>query len=185
MMISSHDSDLRIKSMSKDESELYGIETNKSHRSLKFNHHNSEISKDTTESITNAILNENKNLKLNYLQNTLQNKIGPIYLIGYLGSAILSKGKTGLGCLQTPLRELYITFRQNTSRLFQERRLIISFDNLTLLYNEMGSEKIIHNHLSSIVDIQLLRLNYEKKKDKKLYCAFLPFGKVLNFFFFF
>ena len=116
---------------------------------------------------------------LNHLNHSVQDRVGPVYLIGYLGNAILAKDKTGLGCLQSPLRELYTTFRQNTSKFFQERRLIISLDGLTLLYNEMGTEKCIHNDLASVNDVQLLKLNYEKKKDKKLYCAFLPFGKHL------
>ena len=96
---------------------------------------------------------------LNHLNHSVQDRVGPVYLIGYLGNAILAKDKTGLGCLQSPLRELYTTFRQNTSKFFQE--------------------KCIHNDLASVNDVQLLKLNYEKKKDKKLYCAFLPFGKHL------
>ena len=102
-------------------------------------------------------------------------KIGPIYLIGYLGSAILTKGKTGLGCLQMPIRDLYISFRQNTSRLFQERRLVISSDGLSLLYNENGMERVIHNELSSVNDVQLLKVDYEKRRDKKIHCGFVPY----------
>ncbi len=48
---------------------------------------------------------------------TPSQKMGPIYLIGYLGSAILTKGKTGLGSLQMPIRDLYISFRQNAFAL--------------------------------------------------------------------
>ncbi len=106
---------------------------------------------------------------------TPSQKMGPIYLIGYLGSAILTKGKTGLGSLQMPIRDLYISFRQNTSRFFQERRLVISSDGLSLLYNENGMERVIHNELSSVNDVQLLKVVYEKRKDKKVYCGFVPF----------
>jgi len=112
----------------------------------------------------------------------MPNQLGPIYLVGYLGSAILTKGKTGLGCLQQPLRELYILFRQHGSRLIQERRLVISMDGLTMLYNELGSEKFLHNDLSSVNDVQLLKLVCEQRKDKKSYCAFLPMGNILPYF---
>lgn len=118
--------------------------------------------------------------KLNKLSDVLMNKLGPTYLIGYLGSAILTKGKTGLGCLQQPLRELYCMFRQNGSRLTQERRLVVSLDGLTMLFNEIGVEKFIHNDLSSVYDVQLLKLIVETRKDKKTYCAFLPTGNFLN-----
>jgi hypothetical protein len=52
-------------------------------------------------------------------------------------------------------------------------------DGLTMLYNELGSEKFLHNDLSSVNDVQLLKLVCEQRKDKKSYCAFLPMG---NFF---
>jgi hypothetical protein len=107
----------------------------------------------------------------------LINKMGRTYLIGYLGSAILTKGKTGLGCLQQPLRELYCIFRQSNSRLIQERRLVVSVDGLTMIYNELGIEKCLHNDLSFVYDVELLQLVCESKKDKKLYCAFIPIGK--------
>lgn len=108
-------------------------------------------------------------------------RVGPIYLIGYLGSAILTKGKTGLGCLQQPLHDLYMSFRCNSSKLFQERRLIISTDGLSLLYNEAGIEKIISNDLSSVNDIQLLRIDCEQRRDKKV----TQFRNFIFFFFFF
>lgn len=102
-----------------------------------------------------------------------------VFVVGYLGSAILTKGKTGLGCLQQPLRELYYIYRQNGARLLQERRVFISMDGITMIYNEYGVEKFLHNDLSSVYDIQLLQLICENnRKDKnKLHCAFLPIGK--------
>jgi hypothetical protein len=111
------------------------------------------------------------------LPNPSVNKLGSIYQIGYLGSAILTKGKTGLGCLQQPLRELYTIYMQHGSRLIQERRLLVTMDGLTMLFNEFGAEKYLHNELASVYDVQLLRLSCEQRKDKKLYCAFLPIGK--------
>ena len=90
---------------------------------------------------------------------------------------VIFTGKTGLGCLQSPLKDLYIHFRQNAARVFKERRLVISLDGLSLLYNELGTEKVVHNDLSSVNDVQLLKLTYERCKDKKIHCAFLPFGK--------
>lgn len=108
-----------------------------------------------------------------------------VFLVGYLGSAILTKGKTGLGCLQQPLRELYYIYRQNGARLLQERRVFISMDGITMIYNEYGVEKFLHNDLSSVYDIQLLQLicEHRQKDNKKLHCAFLPIGK--RFFWFF
>lgn len=106
-----------------------------------------------------------------------------VFLVGYLGSAILTKGKTGLGCLQQPLRELYYIYRQNGARLLQERRVFISMDGITMIYNEYGVEKFLHNDLSSVYDIQLLQLICENnRKDKKLHCAFLPIGKTFFIF---
>ena len=119
---------------------------------------------------------------ISYLSDEHNNKIGSIYQIGYLGSAILTKGKTGLGCLQQPLRELYAIYRQQGSRLLQERRFFVSLEGITMLYNELGAEKCIHNDLSSVYDVQLLKLACELRKDKKVYCAFLPFGNLLNTF---
>ena len=102
-----------------------------------------------------------------------------VFLVGYLGSAILTKGKTGLGCLQQPLRELYYIYRQNGARLLQERRVFISMDGITMIYNEYGVEKFLHNDLGSVYDIQLLQLicEHRQKDNKKLHCAFLPIGK--------
>jgi hypothetical protein len=111
----------------------------------------------------------------------LLNKMGRTFLIGYLGSAILTKGKTGLGSLQQPLRELYCIFRQSNSRLIQERRLVVSVDGLTMIYNELGIEKCLHNDLSFVYDVELLQLVCDHKKDKKLHCAFLPLGKNIEF----
>ncbi|RNA31194.1 trithorax group osa-like [Brachionus plicatilis] len=122
---------------------------------------------------------------LDNLSNILMNRSSPTHSIGYLGSAILTKGKTGLGCLQQPLRELYCIFRQNGSRLMQERRLVISIDGLTMLYSDKGVEKFIHNDLASVYDIQLLHLVSDYKKRNY---AFLPVdqdlasGKYANLF---
>ena len=109
--------------------------------------------------------------------NVVTHRIGPIYQVGYLGSAILTKGKTGLGCLQQPLRELYTIFRQHGSRLMQERRLSVSSGGITMFFNELNVEKFLHNDLSSVYDVQLLKFAAQKRKDKKTYCAFLPPGK--------
>jgi hypothetical protein len=119
---------------------------------------------------------------ISYLSDSQNNKIGSIYQVGYLGSAILTKGKTGLGCLQQPLRELYSIYRQQGSRLLQERRFFVSLDGITMLFNELGVEKCVHNDLSSVYDVQLLKLVSEQRKDKKTYCAFLPFGNFIYFF---
>lgn len=114
---------------------------------------------------------------LDNLSNILMNKSSPTHSIGYLGSAILTKGKTGLGCLQQPLRELYCIFRKNGSRLMQERRLVISIDGLTMLYTDKGLEKFIHNDLSSVYDVQLLQLVSDYKKRNY---AFLPVNQEQN-----
>jgi hypothetical protein len=108
-----------------------------------------------------------------------RNKVGPVFSLGYLGSAILANGKTGLGCLQQPLRELYSLYRQYGFRLLQDRRLIVSLEGITMLYNELGVEKYSHNELSSVYDSQLLKFFCERKRDKKTYGAFLPVGKFI------
>ena len=113
------------------------------------------------------------------------NKIEPVFSLGYLGSAILANGKTGLGCLQQPLHELYSLYRQYGLRLLQDRRLIVSIEGITMLYNELGIEKYSHNELASVYDSQLLKFFCERnKRDKKSYGAFLPVGKIIKFYLF-
>jgi hypothetical protein len=109
------------------------------------------------------------------------NSNGVQFKIGYIGSAILTKGKTGLGCLQEPLRELYCIFRQSNSRLIQERRLVVSLDGIAMIYNELGIEKCLHNDLSFVYDVEYLQLVCEYRKDKKLYTAFVPAGRLYLF----
>jgi hypothetical protein len=130
----------------------------------------------TPEFDTKIIKMEKTKMPCNYLTNTLLSKIGTSFIIKYLGSAILTKGKTGLGCLQQPLRELYSIYHQNDPNLAQERRFGFSSDGLTMFFNECGVEKFLHNDLSSVYDIQLLKLVCEQRKDKKTYWAFLPDG---------
>jgi hypothetical protein len=130
----------------------------------------------TPEFDTKIIKMEKTKMPCNYLTNTLLSKIGTSYIIKYLGSAILTKGKTGLGCLQQPLRELYTIYRQNDPNLAQERRFGFSSDGLTMFFNECGVEKFLHNDLSSVYDVQLLKLVCEQRKDKKIHWAFLPEG---------
>ncbi|CAF0704118.1 unnamed protein product [Brachionus calyciflorus] len=136
---------------------------------------------DTTSFILNSNSSSNLSMRKNQptfdnLSDILMNKAGPYNYIGYLGSAILTKGKTGLGCLQQPLRDLYCIFRKNGSRLMQERRLVVSIDGLTMLYSDQGIEKFVHNDLNSVYDVQLLYLVSDGKKDKQKF-AFLPFNE--------
>jgi hypothetical protein len=100
----------------------------------------------------------------------------PLHSVGYLGSAILTKGKTGLGSLQQPLRELYVSYLQKPMSQAQKRLLMISNEGLTFQWNDSNVEKFHNNNLSSVYDVQLLTISNEKKKDKKFYCAFLPLG---------
>ena len=103
-----------------------------------------------------------------------------MHSVGYLGSAILTKGKTGLGSLQQPLRELYTLHIQKKENQFQKRLLIISTEGLTFQWNDSGVDKYVNNNLSSVYDVQLLKIVNEKRKDKKFYCAFLPMGKSIE-----
>lgn len=100
-----------------------------------------------------------------------------IYLLSYLGSAILANGQTGLSCIQKPLHELYSLFHQYGLRVLQDRRLIISLDGISFLFKESGQEKYLHNKLAFVHGVQLLKFFYEQRNDKKLYGAFLPAGK--------
>ena len=104
-----------------------------------------------------------------------RNKVGPVFSLNYLGSAILANGKTGLGCLQQPLRELYSLYRQYGLRLVQDRRLIVTDEGITMLYNESGVEKYSHHELTSVYDAQLLKY-FCKRENKKYSSAFLPIG---------
>lgn len=115
------------------------------------------------------------------ISSPLANKaMNPIHTVGYLGSAILTKGKTGLGSLQQPLRELYSLYVQKQGSQAQKRFLIITTEGLTFQWHETGVEKFINNNLSSVYDVQLLKIINDKKKDKKSLCAFLPMGNLIT-----
>ena len=121
-----------------------------------------------------------ENYGLSIRQADLGARVGPTYLVGYLGSAILSKSKNGLECLQKPLHELYSIFRQNLSRLNQERRIIVSRDGITIIFNDLGIEKFHFNEIGSVFDVQLLKVVFEKRKDQQIYAAFIPLGKLIK-----
>lgn len=128
-----------------------------------------------------VFINEPINTKLISSPIMTSKSTNPMHSVGYLGSAILTKGKTGLGSLQQPLRELYSLHLQKKEHQIQRRLLVISTEGLTFQWNDSGVEKYVNNNLSSVYDVQLLKLINEKRKDKKTYCAFLPMGKIIKF----
>jgi hypothetical protein len=125
----------------------------------------------------NYILTTTEPIKLISSPIISNRNMNPLHPVGYLGSAILTKGKTGLGSLQQPLKELYSMYVQKSGCKAQQRLLIISTEGLTFQWNDSGVEKFINNSLSSVYDVQLLKIVSEKRKDKKFYCAFLPLGE--------
>jgi len=125
----------------------------------------------------NYILTTTEPIKLISSPIISNRNMNPLHPVGYLGSAILTKGKTGLGSLQQPLKELYSMYVQKSGSKAQQRLLIISTEGLTFQWNDSGVEKFINNSLSSVYDVQLLKIVSEKRKDKKFYCAFLPMGE--------
>ncbi len=104
----------------------------------------------------------------------------PVYHGSYLGSAVLTNGKTGLGSLQDPLRELYCIYKERGTKLVQQRRLVISNDGITMQFNEMGIEKSVHTNLASVHGVMLLKLCFERKSNKQVYSAFVPVGEYDN-----
>ena len=95
----------------------------------------------------------------------------------YLGRSILTKGTTGLGVIQKPLREKYFAYRKSPdNKPGQEVGIRVNPGGLTVLTSgsRPGQEDDEFYDLSSIHFIEAVRLVTVKQKDKKFYGAFIP-----------
>lgn len=99
------------------------------------------------------------------------------YVGYYLGYAMLTKGTTGLGVIQKPLRDKYFTFRKSSdNKIGPEIGIRINPRGIILLFPGThpgeSSEEIYD--ISSIHFIEAVQFVFVKQKDKKFYGAFLP-----------
>lgn len=100
------------------------------------------------------------------------------YVGFYLGSAAPTKGTTGLGVIQKPLREKYFAFRKSPdNKLGPEIGIRINPRGILLMFpgarpGDPPNEEFYE--LPSVHFIEAVQLVTDKFKDKKLYGAFLP-----------
>ncbi|KAH3890719.1 uncharacterized protein LOC127852757 isoform X4 [Dreissena polymorpha] len=95
----------------------------------------------------------------------------------YLGRSILTKGTTGLGVIQKPLREKYFAYRKSPdNKPGPEVGIRVNPRGLTVLMpgSRPGQDNDEFYDLSSIHFIEAVRLVTLKQKDKKFYGAFIP-----------
>ncbi|XP_045171595.1 uncharacterized protein LOC123533789 isoform X2 [Mercenaria mercenaria] len=95
----------------------------------------------------------------------------------YLGSAMLTKGTTGLGVIQKPLRDKYFAFRKSSdNKLGPEIGIRINPRGIILLFpgGHHGHPNDEFYEISSIHFIEAVQFVTVKQKDKKYYGAFLP-----------
>lgn len=106
-----------------------------------------------------------------------RDKMEAEYVGYYLGTATPTKGTTGLGVIQKPLREKYFSFRKSAdNKLGPEVGIRVNPRGIILLFP--GGHPAEPNdqfyEISSIHFIEAVRFVTRKQKDKKLYGAFVP-----------
>lgn len=95
----------------------------------------------------------------------------------YLGSAMLTKGTTGLGVIQKPLRDKYFAFRKSLdNKLGPEIGIRINPRGIILMFpgSHQGQANDEFYEMSSIHFIEAVQFVTSKHKDKKFYGAFVP-----------
>lgn len=106
-----------------------------------------------------------------------EKKMEAEYVGYYLGSAILTKGTTGLGVIQKPLRDKYFAFRKSPdNKLGPEVGIRINPRGILLLFpgTHPGEPNDEFYELEAIHFIEAVSFVVDKQKDKKMYGAFLP-----------
>lgn len=99
------------------------------------------------------------------------------YVGYYLGSSMLTKGTTGLGVIQKPLREKYFAFRKSSeNKLGPEIGIRVNPRGLVLLFpgTHPGHPNDEFYDISSIHFIEAVNFVTMKQKDKRYYGAFVP-----------
>ncbi|KAL4224052.1 hypothetical protein ACF0H5_017509 [Mactra antiquata] len=99
------------------------------------------------------------------------------YVGYYLGVSNLTKGTTGLGVIQKPLRERYFAFRKSSeNKLGPEIGIRVNPRGLVLLFpgTHPGHPNDEFYDISSIHFIEAVQFVTIKRKDKRHYGAFVP-----------
>lgn len=105
------------------------------------------------------------------------------YRVGFLGASALSQIATGLGCLQKPLRDMYIPHRKpGNPTILPERYLSVTPEGLTIAYydDQLQNSRLTQEYhpLNSIIlwdAVRFITVRGTEKKDKKqVRCAFEP-----------
>ncbi|KAL3857989.1 hypothetical protein ACJMK2_012608 [Sinanodonta woodiana] len=98
------------------------------------------------------------------------------FAVQYLGDSMLSKGTTGLGVLQKPLKEKYFQYRKSDDRKYApDISMRIKPSGICLVFPKgyPGKKSEDYFDISSVHYVEAVRFVAEKK-DKKQYFAFLP-----------
>ena len=99
------------------------------------------------------------------------------FVAHYLGASMLTKGTTGLGSMQKPLKEKYFAFRKSSeNKLGPEMGIRINPSGITLRFpgSHPGQENDDFYEISSIHFVEAVRFVHTKFKDKKTHFAFVP-----------
>ena len=110
-------------------------------------------------------------------RDTWSAKMEAEYVGYYLGRSLLSKGTTGLGVIQKPLRERYFAFRKSPeNKPGPEVGIRVNPRGIEILSagTHPGQDSDEFYDLSSVHFIEAVRFVFVKQKDKKFYGAFVP-----------
>lgn len=97
----------------------------------------------------------------------------------YLGAIFLGKSPLNLTSFQKHLRELYMTFNQESKH--DHRRLVISQSDISIFEPgaaEQAKRTFIYANFQSIVDVQILKFSRRHSNDnhQQIQAAFFPIG---------
>ncbi|GAB1602125.1 hypothetical protein Ahia01_000491300, partial [Argonauta hians] len=100
------------------------------------------------------------------------------YTLHYLGCSTLSKGTTGLGLIQKPLKEHYFNFQKKVAKSPTEVYMKINNNGLDILTpNGSGSTsylKNIHYNFNLINYMEAVQFTVNKNNSRKTQYAFMP-----------
>ncbi|XP_014771868.1 uncharacterized protein LOC106870350 isoform X2 [Octopus bimaculoides] len=100
------------------------------------------------------------------------------YTLHYLGCSTLSKGTTGLGSIQKPLKEHYFNFHKKVTKSPAEVYMQITYEGLDILTsNGSGSGtylKNTHYEFNMINYMEAVQFTINKNNTRKTQFAFMP-----------
>lgn len=103
------------------------------------------------------------------------------YTLHYLGCSVLSKGTTGLGAIQKPLKELYFSFRKKQTKTPIEVYMQITREGLNMLTpdgNAQGHQlKTTLHKFSQVSYVEAVQFTSKVNNNRKTVFAFMPLDK--------